>query len=219
MAWVYHNPQFESDVYDPRILGVSAWVGHRKFAYDLVRFMKPNVIVELGAHWGTSFFSFCQAVKDGALPTTCYAVDTWQGDGHAGFYDDTVFNVVSHVVEKSYPNKTTLIRSTFDEALSHFESQSIDLLHIDGFHTLESVTHDYETWLEKMADNSIILFHDIVVRERGFGVYLLWEQLKRAYPSIEFAHSYGLGVLFPKGCNEIQREMLVEYHKMLQVYK
>ena len=31
------------------------WSGHRSFAYDLVSFVKPNTIVELGTHYGTSF--------------------------------------------------------------------------------------------------------------------------------------------------------------------
>ncbi len=34
------------------------------------------------------------------------------------------------------------------------------------------------------------------MRERDFGVYLLWEDLKSKWPSIEFPHSFGLGILF-----------------------
>ncbi|MBG9732673.1 hypothetical protein ABD86_04640 [Paenibacillus alvei] len=56
-----------------------------------------------------------------------------------------------------------LIKSTFDEALQNFEDDSIHLLHIDGFHEYEAIHHDYHTWLPKVAENGIVLFHDISI--------------------------------------------------------
>ena len=35
-------------------------------------------------------FGFCQSVQENSVPTRCYAVDTWHGDGHAGFYSEAV---------------------------------------------------------------------------------------------------------------------------------
>ena len=38
--------------------------------------------------------------------------------------------------QQHYSSFSTLIRSTFDQALAHFpQGQSYDLLHIDGLHT------------------------------------------------------------------------------------
>ncbi|MDP4099341.1 class I SAM-dependent methyltransferase [Paenibacillus sp. P96] len=197
--WKFYDALFECDQVDIRIKNQSAWAGHRQFAYDLVRFLKPKIIVELGTHWGASFFSFCQAIKDEGYEAQCYGVDTWQGDGHSGSYDSTVYETIQRAVSQLYQKEAVPVRSLFDDALDRFADESIDLLHIDGFHSYEAVSHDYETWLPKVADNGIVLFHDISARYYGFGVYKLWEELKERYPSAEFEHSSGLGILMPKG--------------------
>ena len=55
----------------PRYLsGESAWTGHIPFAYDLVRVLRPSLLVELGTWNGDSFFAFCQSVADLSLNYT-----------------------------------------------------------------------------------------------------------------------------------------------------
>ena len=75
------------------------------------------------------------------------------------------------------------MRSTFDDALKHFSDGSIDLLHIDGRHFYDDVKHDYESWRPKLSQRAIVVFHDINVRERDFGVFRLWEELRDKYPA------------------------------------
>jgi len=172
------------------------WVGHLPFAYWLIGAFKPAIFVELGTHSGNSYFAFCQSVQELHLPTRCYAVDTWQGDIHAGHYDDTIFNAVNLHNEAHYGNFSQLLRTTFDEAVNHFENGSINLLHIDGLHTYEAVKHDFQTWLPKLAPNAIVLFHDITVHREGFGVWQFWSELQEQYKTnLAFSHSNGLGVL------------------------
>ena len=48
MNWVTHKPSFEFETFSPIIRSQSAWSGHLDFAYDLVRFEKPETLVELG---------------------------------------------------------------------------------------------------------------------------------------------------------------------------
>jgi hypothetical protein len=157
--------------------------------------LKPKIFVELGTHNGYSYFAFAQSASINNINVKMYAIDTWQGDEHAGFYGDEVFRSVDEINKTRYSSFSYLLRNTFDEGLAHFQDQSIDVLHIDGLHTYEAVKHDFETWLPKMSEQGIVLFHDISVRERGFGVFQLWEELSSRYPSFEFIHGNGLGIL------------------------
>lgn len=179
----------------PEFVELSAWFGHGGFAAWLIESTKPRSLVELGTHRGFSYFAFCQAITSLGLPTKTYAVDHWQGDEHAGFYDNSIYETVSAHNAAHYDAFSTLLRYTFDDALEHVEDGSVDLLHIDGRHFYDDVAHDYESWHPKLSDRAVVLFHDTNVHERDFGVFKLWAELASKYPSFEFLHGHGLGVL------------------------
>lgn len=192
LASLLHAASFRPE----RVVAPPSWVGHIPFAAWLMPEVGPAVFVELGTHSGNSYLAFCQSVREAGLATKCYAVDTWRGDEHSGAYTEEVFSALNRYHEQRYVGFSQLLRTTFDEAAGHFTQGSVGLLHIDGLHTYEAVLHDFETWLPKLSRDAVVLFHDTIVRERGFGVYRLWEELCREYPlHLEFTHSHGLGVL------------------------
>jgi hypothetical protein len=178
----------------PDQLGSSAWIEHGPFAFWLVEALRPESFVELGTHNGYSYFTVCQAVQKLSLDTRCYAIDTWKGDKHAGFYGEEVYQEICSSHEK-YSSFSRLVRSTFDEALEHFKDKSIDLLHIDGQHFYQDVKHDFESWLPKLSDRSVVIIHDTNVRENHFGVVHFWDELRAHFPHFEFLHGHGLGIL------------------------
>ena len=172
----------------------SSWTEHTPFAMALVEMLHPRTVVELGTQHGVSYCAFCQAVAELKLPTRCYAVDTWLGDAHAHHYRESVY-LDFQKCHRRYEAFSTLLRMTFDQALPHIPAASVDLLHIDGLHTYEAVKTDYETWRSKLSDRAIVLFHDTMETQYDFGVHRLWAELSPNFPSFNFEHGHGLGIL------------------------
>lgn len=182
---------------EPHTLSSPApWAGHIPFAAWLMALMRPHTLVELGVYSGISYQAFCQAAVQYQVPLSAWGVDTWQGDAHAGHYDGaSILRTLREQHDVRYGAFSTLLQKTFDEALADIADGSVDLLHIDGLHTYEAVRHDFESWLPKLSERAVVLFHDTAVRQGDFGVWRLWDELKQRYASLTFEHSNGLGVL------------------------
>jgi hypothetical protein len=194
---MFFNPlNFPLVTQSPRLLSdVSAWVEHIPFAFALIQLTRPRLLAELGTHKGDSYCAFCQAIDALGFPTRCFAIDTWFGDQQAGHYSENVLRDLRAHHDPLYARFSTLLQSTFDGAVARFDDGSIDLLHIDGLHTYDAVQHDFLTWRPKLSDAAVVLFHDTAVTTGDFGVHRLWHELRDQYPSFEFLHGSGLGIL------------------------
>lgn len=241
----YYSPKFEADEYNPGLLRYLPWAGHRAFAYDYVRNERPSCIVELGSYYGCSAFAFLQAMKDGGITGSFYAVDTWEGDSFTkndyredicGQYkeiQDTCFSDWDFSFEKDSSDKELqkgdtvsdkgahMLRMTFDEAVRLFEDDSIDLLHIDGSHLYEDVKHDFLTWKNKVKKDGVIFFHDISDEEvfgEVMGSHVFWKELVSQYPlTLEFPFSLGLGVLCfdEEKYQRLRENISIDHYQML----
>lgn len=173
----------------------SAWVQHLPMVPVLMKLLQPRTFVELGTHVGDSYMGFCQAVASQGLETRCTAVDTWKGDAQSGHYSSRVLESLRAAHDPRYGNFSRLYQGFFDDAAKETPAGSVDLLHIDGLHTYEAVKHDYETWLPKLSDRGVVLFHDTEVREPTFGVWQFWEEISAGRPQFNVPYGSGLGML------------------------
>ncbi|WP_226402463.1 class I SAM-dependent methyltransferase [Synechococcus sp. MU1643] len=180
--------------------------------------LKPEYIVELGTHYGVSFFSFCEAAETLATNTFTYAIDTWEGDSQAGYYNNEVYERVYEHFNSRHKTRGRLIRSTFDEAAEHFENNTIDIVHIDGLHTYEAVSHDYNKWKSKLKEGGTMMFHDWNVREKDFGVWKLWEEIKSKgeFHCIEITNGHGLAIATKTIQKPIWHDELIEILPVLK---
>lgn len=141
-----------------RLTDVDHWHLHIPFCFVIMAMLKPARFVELGTWKGDSYCAFCQAVDELGLNTACYAIDSWQGDEHAGYYGEEVLEELRAYHDPLYGVFSRLTKCFFDDALDYFKEASIDLLHIDGHHSYDSVKHDFESWLPKMSNRGVVLF-------------------------------------------------------------
>jgi Methyltransferase domain len=187
---------FDPLFWKPARLGArSAWWVHVPFAHWLVRAAAPEVLLELGTFTGVSYSAFCDAVLQAGLPTQCHAVDTWCGNRHGGDDGDEVYEDFRRFHNRHYDKFSTLLRCSFDAALERLADGSIDLLHIDGQCSYATVRQDFESWLPKLSKRGVVLLHQTNVRDEDSGVWRFWEESRGRYPSFEFLHGHGLGIV------------------------
>ena len=201
----------------PRYIEQSSWWQHVPIAHWIMAEIKPKTVVELGTHFGVSFFALCEAAEKYSPQSFVYAVDSWEGDSHSGKYNSSVLDRVREHWLKTQKHNSRLIKSKFEDAVNYFPNSSIDLLHVDGLHTYEAVKNDYETWKDKLKEQAIIMFHDINVREKGFGAWRFWEELKQdgKYQTLEILNGHGLGIAY----NDIHSKSIEEMSAILPVLK
>ena len=156
-----------------------------------------------------------------------YGVDCWEGDEHTDSYDDSIYKDVSTHARDHYRGITYLLKMFFNEALQHFDDDSIDLLHIDGLHTYEAVQEDFTNWYPKVKPGGIVLFHDVMARIKDFGAWKYFEELEASQPeTFKFNHGFGLGVLRKPGGDRQPHQLLdllfnsdeEEQKKLRQIY-
>lgn len=153
----------------------SAWTGLHDFAQWIVRDRMPRVIVDLGVDHGFSTAAFASP-RIGHV----YGVD---------LRSDSIASAAVNIESLGLADMVTLVQADFTEA-SKLWSAPIDILHIDGDHSYESVARDFSNWSKHVTPGGVILFHDIDSFPEGPGK--LFREI--AWPKWSYNMFCGLGV-------------------------
>lgn len=152
----------------------SNWTDHINFARWLVSKKDPELTVDLGTFQGVSAFAF-------AAP----------GKGRVITIDQEQFEQTYKVASENCHN-LSIVKSKFDDCLNSIEDKSIDILHVDGDHRINSVAHDLEVWMPKLKPNGILLMHD-VLNPIFLGPMFMFNEIPFSHKMIK-ADGDGLGI-------------------------
>lgn len=150
---------------------------------ELVRPMRPKVIVEIGTSQGGTLYLFSRLIQPGGL---IISIDK---PGEPSSVRPVMRAVYRTFGQKSKVQVITLDRdshaaSTHREFEQLLAGRPIDVLFIDGDHSYEGVKADFETYRQWVSPQGLIAMHDIAHadRHRTIQVPRFWNELsKRPY--------------------------------------
>jgi predicted O-methyltransferase YrrM len=111
---------------------------------DLINAVKPETVLEIGAHKGVSTEAFALICKQ------VYTVDTWP--------DARALEEFKLRMSK-YPN-VAAIQGASPDALQHLPSAQFDMVYIDGDHSYDAVAKDIAIARKLVKDGGVIAGHD-----------------------------------------------------------
>lgn len=116
---------------------------------------QESIIVEVGSYLGASTYYLAKGIskKGGRV----YAVDTWSNLAMSEGAKDTYQEFMENTNELK--DFIVPLRGLSIDISQEF-NKKIDLLFIDGDHSYEGVMTDLESWLPKLKNGGIIIFHD-----------------------------------------------------------
>jgi hypothetical protein len=147
---------------------------------DTVRFMEIGV--RLGgsfAFWGRTLRQFYPSVSGIALDLPC----TSPRPGAEGSQTEPLSYFLG-LLNLNFPYSIVAANSHFDSSLKAVENilagEKLDMLFIDGDHTVDGVTMDFDMYKHLVKNGGIIGFHDIVEPKM-----YPWVEVHKAWPNIK----------------------------------
>lgn len=159
----------------------------------LLKESKPKTYLELGIGNGGSFAMACfmmQESLESAVAVDCLAYR----DLNIGQCEEEINNFVK--LNPEHKAQKTFINSTTDAFFLALEDDSkFDVIFIDADHSYEGARKDFVNSLKHIADDGLIIFHDIN-SDACPGIQRIWQEIKTQIPNqcTEFIHSNTCGI-------------------------
>lgn len=117
--------------------------------YRISKYFKINTVLELGTSLGIATHAMAIARPDAMITTV---------EGSPEVYEYAASTLLSNGIEN-----VNCIRSTFKEFFEKhdFKNVTYDLIYIDGHHDGAATLHYFEAILDKVHNDSVVIFDDI----------------------------------------------------------
>jgi predicted O-methyltransferase YrrM len=175
--------------------------------YGIARSLRPEVIVEIGSARGRSTCGLALACRQNGHGKV-YAIDP---HGTNSWSEGGQMKTTEHFLRerlKRYELEPwcEVIRASSQEAARQW-SRPIDMLFIDGDHTFEGVSNDFEAFRPWLSENALVIFHDTSWEHHkdhkyyraDIGVPAYLDKLQRAgFHSVTLPARPGLTILDPR---------------------
>lgn len=180
---------------------------------------QPQTLLEIGTANGGTLFLLSKIATDNA---NIISIDLPDGQFGGEYFPNWKQPLYESFASEN--QKIHLIRAnshdedTFAKVKTLVGEKKIDFLFIDGDHTYEGVKKDFEMYKSLLANEGIIVFHDICKgNTKDVNVHKFWNEIKSKYLSAEIIDSdgtyhYGIGLIV----NSIQKGESKKYIEILK---
>lgn len=159
---------------------------------------KPAVILEIGTYWGGSLLAWSRIAGQAVVSVDIEGVMPGGGYPRQKRRLFDLFTADRPGVELALIQADSHDPRTRDQATAVLAGRPLDMLFIDGDHSLEGVTADFELWSPLVRPGGHVVFHDIVKHARPeIQVRELWLQLKerfRHWEIVDRSNQGGCGI-------------------------
>jgi predicted O-methyltransferase YrrM len=161
----------------------------------------PKTVMEIGTANGGTLFLLTRMAAENASILSVDLPGGKFGGGYPEWKEPTYRSFAKKGQTVNLIRANSHDKETFTRAASHLNGKKVDFMFIDGDHTYEGVKQDFETYREFLADNALVMFHDIAPHPNPiYGVDKFWKEVKEHYEHKEFVKDWfeggrGLGLL------------------------
>lgn len=161
----------------------------------IISYIKPKRILELGVESGCSYYHIAQVFQGELIGIDCWCPI----EGYP--YNAKHFDTFQKMHESLNKASCKYIRGYFEDVVPKMLGK-FDIVLYDGSHIENQTQKHYELFEKKLKNNGLILIHDINSPKCDENKW--WWNISIQHPSYSFGGRFGLGVLAPKGIENLE---------------